>query len=169
LVAAGIAGVRYWQAGMEATKLILPIVLLPFLFVFAPQLLIGVGQDTTAHFLFLLVSVAVSFIVINFGTAGWLGAPLNLSWRLLLVAIGLATFAGIYLERDPVIGGALIVGIGALATGTGYSILLGGRLRRDKREEPIQEWTRRAANEDASGTRAERISETGGSGHGQHE
>ena len=121
LVAAGIAGVRYWSAGMEAMKLILPLVLLPFLFVFAPQLLLGVGDDTAGHLTLLISAVIVSFIIINTAMGGFLGRPLTLPMRGILLAIGGLVFVGVYLSDDLFIWAGLVGGIAALVAGAGVS------------------------------------------------
>ena len=121
LVAAGIAGVRYWDAGMEATKLILPLVLLPFLFVFAPQLLLGVADDTVGHMMLLVSSVIVSFIVINVGMGGWLGRPLVPAARGALLVIGGLVFVGVYRSEDALLWAGLIAGLTALLAGAGLS------------------------------------------------
>ncbi len=121
LVAAGIAGVRYWDAGMEAAKLILPLVLLPFLFVFAPQLLLGVGEDTVGHMMLLVTSVIVSFIVINVAMGGWLGRPLVPAARVVLLVIGVLAFIGVYRAEDVFLWAGLIGGLAALGTGAGLS------------------------------------------------
>ena len=121
LVAAGIAGVRYWDAGMEAAKLILPLVLLPFLFVFAPQLLLGVGEDTFGHMTLLVGSVIVSFIVINVAMGGWLGRPLVPAARGVLLVIGGLVFVGVYRSEDAFLWVGLIAGLTALLAGAGLS------------------------------------------------
>ena len=121
LVAAGIAGVRYWDAGMEAAKLILPLVLLPFLFVFAPQLLLGVGEDTFGHMTLLVGSVIVSFIVINVAMGGWLGRPLVPAARGALLVIGGLVFVGVYRSEDAFLWVGLIAGLTALLAGAGLS------------------------------------------------
>ncbi|MDE2836776.1 MAG: TRAP transporter large permease subunit [Chloroflexota bacterium] len=121
LVAAGIAGVRYWDAGMEAAKLILPLVLLPFLFVFAPQLLLGVGEDTVGHMVLLVGSVVVSFTVINVAMGGWLGRPLVPAARGVLLLIGILSFIGVYRSEDVFLWAGLIAGLMALLSGAGLS------------------------------------------------
>ena len=121
LVAAGIAGVRYWDAGMEAAKIILPLVLLPFLFVFAPQLLLGVADDTVGHMTLLVGSVIVSFIVINVAMGGWLGRPLVPAARGVLLVIGGLVFVGVYRSEDALLWVGLIAGLAALLAGAGVS------------------------------------------------
>jgi TRAP transporter 4TM/12TM fusion protein len=122
LVAAGIAQVRYWDAGVEASKLILPLVLLPFLFIFAPQLLVGVeGNPALPATELMVVSLFISFIVINMGMGGWLGRPLSMPLRLVLLVVGLMPFLGIYHELEVVIWSGLALGTAALITGIGFS------------------------------------------------
>ena len=117
LVAAGIAGVRYWDAGMEGMKIILPLVLLPFLFVFAPEMLLGVETDDAQPLVLLVASVLVSTVLINMATGGWLGRPLNIPMRIGIIAIAMLVYVGVYRDIDGLVWAGLLGGIGVFIAG----------------------------------------------------
>jgi TRAP transporter 4TM/12TM fusion protein len=125
LVAATIAGASYWRSGVEAFKMTIPILTMPFIIISAPEILLGVGDKELP---LVIASVLASNVVVSFGMGGWLGRPLGLAQRALLVAIGGIAYVGVFIGSDGVLWLGLIACLGASGVGFGLARLARRRM-----------------------------------------
>ena len=93
LLAAAIAGTRYWAVCVVLTKMSWPMWVFPLLFLTAPELLL-LGESGTAMTLFIVGSSAVVIAGVQTASAGWLLRPLIPIVRIVLyVNFGLLVVA----------------------------------------------------------------------------
>lgn len=86
--AAKIANASAWETSVEAMKLAWPAYIVPFLFLFAPSLIM---QGDPASIVWALVTAVVGIYAVTAGFVGYLRGPVGPLVRLLLVASGILT------------------------------------------------------------------------------
>ena len=102
--AAGIAKTPFWETGMEAFRLSIPIYLIPLVFAFSPALL---GLGTAAEIVFSIVCTAAALLGLAVATIGYFDSPVTMPMRVL---IGAASVLVIVPELLSTIIGAVILG-----------------------------------------------------------
>jgi TRAP transporter 4TM/12TM fusion protein len=107
--AASIAGGNWWRMGWIATGLCLPAFLLPYSFVFYPQLLM---QGDGASIVWTTISACVGILFVAAGVFGFFKKMTNMLERILFIAGGLLLFHPGTLT-DLI--GAVLVGLGWLS------------------------------------------------------
>ena len=85
LVAAGVAGTKYWPVCKVLAKMSWPLWVFPLLFLIAPELLL-VGDAGAGMTMMIILSAAVTIIGVQTATAGWLMRPLLFPTRVVLYA-----------------------------------------------------------------------------------
>lgn len=120
LVAATIAGASYWKSGTESLKMTVPILTMPFIIISAPQILLGVGGKELP---LVIAAVLASNVLVGFGMGGWLGRPLRLWQRGILVAIGGIAYVGAFIGSDAVLWLGLVASVVAFGLGFGAARL----------------------------------------------
>ena len=87
--AAGIAGAGIWQTGYQALKLAATAFIVPFVFVFNPELLL-VGSVSTI--VFATVTALIGCVVISMSLSGWCGSCLSIPTRIALFVFAILLF-----------------------------------------------------------------------------
>lgn len=83
LVAAGVAGTRYWPVCKVLAKMSWPLWVFPLLFLIAPELLL-VGDASPGFTMLVILSAAMTIIGVQTATAGWMLRPLVMPIRVML-------------------------------------------------------------------------------------
>ncbi len=89
IAAAAITGGNPFKTMMQAWKYTLPAFIVPFMFTLSPAGGALLFKGSPVEILWATVSAMVGLTALACGVAGWLIRPLNLLWRLPLVAAGL--------------------------------------------------------------------------------
>jgi len=89
IAAAAITGGNPFKTMMQAWKYTLPAFIVPFMFTLSPAGGALLFKGSAVEILWATVSAMVGLTALACGVAGWLLRPLNLLWRLPLVAAGL--------------------------------------------------------------------------------
>jgi TRAP transporter 4TM/12TM fusion protein len=89
IAAAAITGGNPFKTMMQAWKYTLPAFIVPFMFTLSPAGGALLFKGSAVEIIWATVSAMVGLTALACGVAGWLIRPLNLLWRLLLVAAGL--------------------------------------------------------------------------------
>jgi TRAP transporter 4TM/12TM fusion protein len=85
LVAAGVAGTRYWPVCKVLAKMSWPLWVFPLLFLIAPELLLQ-GDSSNGFMAMVILSSAATIVGVQTATAGWLLRPVLLPTRIILYA-----------------------------------------------------------------------------------
>lgn len=89
IAAAAITGGNPFKTMMQAWKYTLPAFIVPFMFTLSPAGGALLFKGTPVEILWATASAMIGLTALACGVAGWLIRPLNLLWRLPLVAAGL--------------------------------------------------------------------------------
>ncbi len=82
--AGGIAGANPFKTGTTAFRLGNAKVMVPFVFVYAPTMLIVVDDFDLVEYLSVVISCAAGIILLGAALTGYLAAPLSIGWRIIL-------------------------------------------------------------------------------------
>ena len=88
--AAAIADSEPWETCVQALKVGLPIFILPFLFVYGPELLF---QFELARIIYTAATAGVGIFAFGMGSIGWMLAPLSIPVRLAAMGAGILLMA----------------------------------------------------------------------------
>ncbi|MGE0743729.1 MAG: TRAP transporter permease [Rhodospirillales bacterium] len=125
--AASIAQSNFWQTGWTGVRLSIAAYIVPFVMVFQPEI---VAQGSMLAIAIVAVKCVVGVVIVSFGMAGYLFAPLGLPMRVAFSALGIAVMLVPYSMPFgvPVIAAALLLAValglwerrnGARVTATG--------------------------------------------------
>ncbi len=93
LVAAGVAGTKYWPVCKVLAKMSWPLWIFPLFFLIAPELLL-VGDAGAGLTMLIILSTAVTIVGVQTATAGWLLRPVIFPTRVVLyINFGLLAIA----------------------------------------------------------------------------
>ncbi|MEL0324598.1 MAG: TRAP transporter large permease subunit, partial [Rhodospirillales bacterium] len=82
--AGGIAGANPFKTGTTAFRLGNAKVMVPFVFVYAPTMLIVIDDFDLVEYLSVVISCAAGIILLGAALTGYLAAPLGIGWRIIL-------------------------------------------------------------------------------------
>lgn len=110
LITSVIAGSSYWETGVQLLKMVWPRLVLPLVFVFAPELLLVAGGPTDLPTIaWALLITTVAYGVSGFASGGWFFGDLSGRVQWIVLALSVAPFVGIFLKSRPI--GALGLGL----------------------------------------------------------
>ena len=91
--AGGIAGANPFKTGTTAFRLGNAKVMVPFVFVYAPTMLIVTGDFDLLEYLSVVGSCVAGIVLLGAALTGYLVAPMGMLWRLLLAAASIMMVA----------------------------------------------------------------------------
>jgi TRAP-type uncharacterized transport system fused permease subunit len=99
LIASTIAGARFVTASRVTMVMGLPLFIFPFLFVFAPELMLR-GTEGGLRTIFVLGITTVSLVAMQLGAAGWMIRRLRVYERSALLMAPVVEFFGLFLYHE---------------------------------------------------------------------
>ena len=122
LVAAAVAGTRYWPVCIVLAKMSWPMWIFPLLFLAAPELLL-LGDSSDAMKALVITASAAGIVGVQTSTAGWLLRPIVPAVRLTLYANFVVLVIG--LRQDSAV--MMMIAILVVAAAAAITVVLHGR------------------------------------------
>ena len=124
LVAAAVAGTRYWAVCKVITKISWPLLVAPILFIMAPELLL-LGEEGAGRTVLVIVTTALVLSGIQSATAGWLIRPLSMPSRVVLY-LDFALLLAALRQGSELL---MAMSVGVVLVAAAVNLLLKGRAR----------------------------------------
>ncbi len=124
LVAAAIAGTKYWPVCRVIARVSWPLWIAPIMFILAPELLL-ISDEGAGAIALVVVATAVTLVGVQCATAGWLLRPLVMPLRVLLYANFALLLTALRQDSELL----LAVSIGVVLTAVAVNMLLKGEAR----------------------------------------